>query len=104
MQLLLKQLLHRQQLLKQLLLREQLRELVLLDPLPPLELLEQPPPLLEQLEPSLLPLEQLEKLDPLLLLVELELVDLLLRWWSSYAAKSKKEMSEVLCVYTYSLA
>jgi hypothetical protein len=40
--------------------------------------------------------------------VELELVDLLLllllRWWSSYAAKSTKEMSEVLCVYTYSLA
>jgi hypothetical protein len=92
MQLLLKQLLLRQQLLKQL------RELVLLDPLPPLKLLEQPPPLLEQPE----------NLDPLLLLVELELVDLLLllllRWWSSYAAKSTKEMSEVLCVYTYSLA
>jgi hypothetical protein len=78
-----------------------------------LQLLEQPPlleqlglpqpPLLEQLEPSLPPLKQLEMLDSLLLLVELDpLLDtldlLLLRCWSSYAAKSEKEESEVLCV------
>jgi hypothetical protein len=67
-----------------------------------LQLLEQPP-LLEQLEPSLPPLKQLEMLDSLLLLLlELDpLLDtldlLLLRCWSSYAAKSEKK-SEVLCV------
>jgi hypothetical protein len=48
-------------------------------------------------------------LDSLLLLVELDpLLDtldlLLLRCWSSYAAKSEKEKSEVLCVCIYSLA
>ncbi|KAJ6861113.1 hypothetical protein NC651_037251 [Populus alba x Populus x berolinensis] len=63
----------------------------------PNQLLEQqpPPPLLEpphkRMEPSL-PL--LEQLDPLLLL----------RCWSYYAAKSRKEKSEVLCVYICSLA
>jgi hypothetical protein len=84
------------------------------------------PPLLEQLglpQPLPLPLEQqglplpLEQLDPLLLVemeleLELELdllldpldLLLLLRCWSSHAAKSEKEKSEVLCVYIYSLA
>jgi hypothetical protein len=76
--------------------------LVLLDPPPPIELLEQQSPPVEQLGPP--PLEQLEKLDPPLLLVELVDLLLLLRWWNSYAAKSEKEKSEVLCVYTYSLA
>jgi len=75
-----------------------------------IQLLEQPP-LLKQLEPSLPLLKQLEMLDSLLLLLlELELVELdtldllLLRCWSSYAAKSEKEKSEVLCVCIYSLA
>jgi len=48
---------------------------------------------------SLLLLVELElvELDPLL--VELDTLDLLLlRCWSSYAAKSEKEKSEVLCI------
>jgi hypothetical protein len=93
--------------------------LALLDPLlePPLErppLLLPPPVLeqrllelplelpLEQLERSLPLLDQLEMLDPLLVEVELDL--LLRRCWSSFAAESEKERSEVLCVYIYSLA
>jgi hypothetical protein len=68
-----------------------------------MQLLEQPP-LLEQLGPSLPLLKQLElelvELDPLLDTLDL----LLLRCWSSYAAKSEKEKSEVLCVCVYSLA
>jgi len=90
-------LLRRQQLLK-LLLKQ---VIALLDPpllLPPL-VLELP---LEQLEPSLPLLDLLEMLDPLLVEVELDL--LLLRCWSSFAAESEKERSEVLCVYIYSLA
>jgi hypothetical protein len=103
----------RQPLLKQPLLQPQPLQqpplLPLLDPIDPLVLpLLDPmdPPLLEQLEPSLPPLEPLEMLDPLLLLVELEVelvevefdplldqLDLLLRCWSSYAAKSEKEKS-----------
>jgi len=75
-----------------------------------MQLLEQPP-LLKQLEPSLPLLKQLEMLDSLLLLELVELDPLLetlnlllLRCWSSYAAKSEKEKSEVLCVCVYSLA
>jgi hypothetical protein len=90
--------------------------LALLDPMepplkqPPLLL---PPPVLEQrlqelpieqLERSLPLLDQLEMLDPLLVEVELELDLLLRRCWSSFAAESEKERSEVLCVYIYSLA
>jgi hypothetical protein len=68
---------------------------------PPLLL---PPPVLElpieHLERSLPLLDQLEMLDPLLVEVDL----LLRRCWSSFAAESEKERSEVLCVYIYSLA
>jgi hypothetical protein len=98
-----------------LLLRQVLALLDPMDPLlepplkqPPLLL---PPPVLEQrlqelpieqLERSLPLLDQLEMLDPLLVEVELDL--LLRRCWSSFAAESEKERSEVLCVCIYSLA
>jgi hypothetical protein len=55
---------------------------------------------IEHLERSLPLLDQLEMLDPLLVEVDL----LLRRCWSSFAAESEKERSEVLCVYIYSLA
>jgi len=86
------------QLLAQQLLLLLRQVLALLEPQEQLGL-QFPPPLLEQLEPSLLPLEQLEMLDQLLVEVKVELDLLLLRCWSSYAAKSEKEKSEVLCVY-----